>query len=287
MDNKFTMSINLNVLNHLGLNLYSNIPAVLSEIVANSWDADADNVKIKIENNEIRISDDGSGMTLEDINDKFLTIGYPKRECGEIKTLKYSRPVMGRKGIGKLSMFSIAKNIQIITRKNDIINGFEMDVNEIINTIKDKNENYHPKEIIVEEDKLSSNGTKIILKNLKKGISKMTSDYIKKRIARRFSIIGNEYNFSVFVDKKEISIEDRDYFSRLNYIWYYGDKSKKYCDYASKQQHSEIRENEITLENKKYLISGWIGTVNTSGDHSPWKTKAKNSEAWGRVPFKD
>lgn len=38
MDNKFIMSLSLNVLNHLGINLYSNIPAVLSEIVANSWE---------------------------------------------------------------------------------------------------------------------------------------------------------------------------------------------------------------------------------------------------------
>ena len=47
MNHKFTMSLSLNVLNHLGINLYSNIPAVLSEIVANSWDADATEVKIK------------------------------------------------------------------------------------------------------------------------------------------------------------------------------------------------------------------------------------------------
>ena len=44
MEHKFTMSLSLNVLNHLGINLYSNVPAVLSEIVANSWDADAENV---------------------------------------------------------------------------------------------------------------------------------------------------------------------------------------------------------------------------------------------------
>ena len=46
---KYQMTINLNVLNHLGINLYSNIPAVLSEIVANSWDADATEVDIQIE----------------------------------------------------------------------------------------------------------------------------------------------------------------------------------------------------------------------------------------------
>ena len=46
---KYQMTINFNILNHLGINLYSNVPAVLSEIVANSWDADATKVDIDIE----------------------------------------------------------------------------------------------------------------------------------------------------------------------------------------------------------------------------------------------
>ena len=45
---KYKMSIDFNVLNHLGINLYSNIPAVLSEVVANSYDADATEVNIDI-----------------------------------------------------------------------------------------------------------------------------------------------------------------------------------------------------------------------------------------------
>ncbi len=32
----YSMSLSLNVLNHLGINLYSNVPAVLSEVVANA-----------------------------------------------------------------------------------------------------------------------------------------------------------------------------------------------------------------------------------------------------------
>ena len=46
---KYQMTLSLNVLNHLGLGLYSNIPAVLSEAVANAWDADAENVSIMID----------------------------------------------------------------------------------------------------------------------------------------------------------------------------------------------------------------------------------------------
>lgn len=41
---KYKMKISLNIIEHLGINLYSNLPAVLSEIVANSWDADATEV---------------------------------------------------------------------------------------------------------------------------------------------------------------------------------------------------------------------------------------------------
>ena len=76
---KFRMSIDFNVLNHLGINLYSNIPAVLSEAVANAYDADATKVNIDIKSDCVIIEDDGSGMTETDINDKYLLVGYQKR----------------------------------------------------------------------------------------------------------------------------------------------------------------------------------------------------------------
>ena len=44
MSSKYKMSISLNMLEHLGLHLYSNTPAVLSEVIANAWDADAKQV---------------------------------------------------------------------------------------------------------------------------------------------------------------------------------------------------------------------------------------------------
>ena len=44
MSKEYTLKIDLNVLNHLGLNLYSNVPAVLAELIANVWDADASTV---------------------------------------------------------------------------------------------------------------------------------------------------------------------------------------------------------------------------------------------------
>jgi hypothetical protein len=103
MDRAYTMKINLSVLDHLGLNLYSSMPAVLSETVANAWDADAEAVMILIGAHEVTITDDGLGMNHSDVNDKFLTVGYQRRTQpdGSV-TPKLEREVMGRKGIGKI-----------------------------------------------------------------------------------------------------------------------------------------------------------------------------------------
>lgn len=265
---KYTMSLSLNVLNHLGINLYSNIPAVLSEIVANSWDADAENVDISITDNEITIEDDGCGMTTSDINEHFLKVGYQKREFQQ-KSTKHDRPFMGRKGIGKLSMFSIAKEIDVISAKrNDSgtleISALRMNIDKITDTIKSGAGEYYPEEI--SEGKIDKEGTKIILKKLKKNISSLTPDYIRKRIARRFGIVGKEYCFSVTVNGNVVSLADRDYFNKLNYIWYYGRESEKYANYAQKATSKNLRNNVLKYNDKEYNVTGWIGTVESSGD---------------------
>ena len=113
---RYQMGISLNVLNHLGLNLYSNTPAVLAEVIANSWDADAHivDVQFDFENKTIKIVDDGHGMSVADINEKYLYVGYQKRAGNCFHTPGGRRP-MGRKGIGKLSLFSIADKYSVYT----------------------------------------------------------------------------------------------------------------------------------------------------------------------------
>ena len=161
---KFQMSINLQVLNHLGLNLYSNTSAVLSEVVANAWDADATDVKIKIDGDTISIADNGIGMNLLDINNKYLTVGYQKRsESG--KSPIFHRPVMGRKGIGKLSLFSIANIVEVYSKKDEEINGFKIDTNSLREAIK-SNDTYYPVELPTDGISFTGNGTKIILSDL-------------------------------------------------------------------------------------------------------------------------
>jgi hypothetical protein len=275
---KYRMSMSLSVLNQLGINLYSAIPPVLSEAVANAWDADAENVDITISTDEIVIEDDGHGMTIDDANDKYLFVGYERRKDNGARTPKHKRKVMGRKGIGKLSLFSIANIVEVHSAKDGERHGFRLDVKEIEKTIKNKKggAEYHPEPI--ENPEMNENGesgTRIILKELK--IKRLTNTVtsLKKRIARRFSILGEEYHFEVKIDDSPVSIEDRDYFHKIQYLWYFGKESERYLDYCkhNKIEHKELRGNEIKLKNSDddedeiiYKITGWIGTVKTSGD---------------------
>src|SRR6266403_1483101 len=94
-----TMRISLSALEHLGINLYSNVPAVLSEIVANAWDADARRVRVRLDKaaETIVIDDDGAGMDRDAVVDRFLTVGFQRRsQSGGDKTPGGRMP-MGRK----------------------------------------------------------------------------------------------------------------------------------------------------------------------------------------------
>ena len=267
---KYQMNISNTVLYHLGINLYSNVPAVLSEVVANSWDADATNVYVKIEKDRITIADDGHGMKLKDINEKYLLVGYPRRIHNEAVTDRYKRKVMGRKGIGKLSLFSIAETVTVETFKEDEKNGFVMSKQAIDNHIEEKNQQpYEPEPLSESDIEITEEGTRIVLTDLKKRISKAHSNYLRKRIARRFSIIAED-NFNVFVDGEPVKITDRDYFHKIQYLWHYGEDSEKYTELCNNLENPEHREkkdatievtDEDNIENLTGSVKGWIGTV--------------------------
>ena len=101
---RFEMTVDMSVLESLGINLYSNAAAVLSEMVANAWDADATEVTIDwmTSGQVVVIADNGRGMTAEDINKRFLKVGYKKRINEGSMSPRWDRLYMGRKGIGKL-----------------------------------------------------------------------------------------------------------------------------------------------------------------------------------------
>ena len=264
----YRMRLNLNVLNHLGLNLYSNVPAVLAEAVANSWDADARHVSITIDHdgNRIELNDDGTGMDERDINDKYLTVGYERRLNDGSQTAELRRPVMGRKGIGKLSLFSIAETIEVHTAKNGRRHGFRMLLSKIRDSITADADTYEPEQVPAEEVQVHGDrGTRIVLTDLKRRLTH-TEAALRKRLARRFSIIGDEHQFEVSVNDESISVSDRDYFHKLQYLWVYGADGIQYLEMARNAVKTTERSGHIESTNNE--VWGWIGTVEKVGSLS-------------------
>lgn len=267
---KYEMTLSLNVLRHLGFGLYSNIAAVLSEVVANAWDADAKTVSISIDANDghVTIEDDGHGMTVDDANRKYLTVGYERRKS-ESRTPVFERPVMGRKGIGKLSLFSIARTVEVHTVKDGIKHGFVMDSARIEAIITDGHEaEYNPK--VVDDDDIDiEHGTRITLTNMKRKLQ-WTGRALRRRLARRFSIIGALHDFNIVLDGESITIEDREYQDKVQYLWTYGHAGLRCRDAASKLEEHEERDSAV---GSGYEIDGWIATAFKSGQLKDPDTK--------------
>jgi hypothetical protein len=262
---ELVMTISLNALEHLGINLYSNLPAVLSEIVANAWDADAKKVMITIDKGAetITIEDDGTGMDRDGVIDRFLAVGFKRRDdMGE--TTPAGRKPMGRKGIGKLSIFSIAQIADVYTRLTPTKTAFRMDRNAIRRAISGKGQNtYRPKELA--EWPGLKKGTRIVLSGLSKSLSGMTVPGLKRRVARRFSVIGPKFGFQVIVNGAAIGPDDRGYHNAMEYLWTYGDQTDfaKTCKHLARPAEARLPIIQAELAKAKIKVSGWIGTVSS------------------------
>lgn len=257
------LELDLNVLNHLGINLYSNTPAVLTEIVANAWDADASNVEVVIDNhsNTITITDDGIGMDYTDLKTKFLTVGYPRRDHGETETPS-GRQCMGRKGIGKLAMFSLAKNIEVITKKSDgSPYGLIFSVEELKDKIKQKKE-YIPARITdFSKHKLPNSGTIIKLIDLQQRVNR-TESFLRRRIARRFSVIGAANKFNVQVNKTPIGLADREFYPDIQFLWTFGDEEKAAITKAAcRNLKAKYHRHFEGVTSGGMKVDGFIGSV--------------------------
>lgn len=284
-ENPYKLSISLSVLDHLGLNLYSSVPAVLSEIVANAWDADAKNVNIDInlETKEIVIQDNGIGMSQADLNDKYLFVGYKRRDASG-GTTPGGRHVMGRKGIGKLSLFAIAEEIEVKSVKDGQKSGLRLET-DAIKARAAAEELYYPPSL-TQEDIDITEGTQIKLTKLSTNISNgLTIDSLRKRLARRFSVIGAANEFEVKINGEPIGIQDRDFFQKIEYLWSIGDVGDEYSDQATnKKNHATI--DGVVDEQNAYKVKGWIGTF----DEQKSIDEGNNSVtvlAWGKVVQED
>ncbi|MDE0115646.1 MAG: ATP-binding protein [bacterium] len=270
-EHPYKMTVDLSVVESLGINLYSNAAAVLSELVANAYDADATLVEINWKQNgsTVTIVDDGCGMTKQELNDRFLVVGYKKRATEGDVSPKWQRPYMGRKGIGKLSIFSIAKEVTVYSTKSEMSNGLKIKMEDLESRIKE-GQPYHPEEVEVPEDRRDK-GTVIILGELKHKRADITANALRKRIARRFDVLDEtprkRGGFKIKINGEQITYKDRQELKNLEFIWEFGEESLP-AKALPRDIQRFVLPNDIVDGERGWKVTGWIGTARTPSDLS-------------------
>ena len=229
----------------LGLTLYTSLARVLVEFVANAYDADASHATITFDasaihaareqmrkdfqtepaaspagenvplsertlpsNLDITIEDDGHGMSREDLEHKFLIAGRRRRvvEAASQGRSPGGRPLMGRKGLGKLAGFGVGKLIEVLSRKagEDHATLVSLDFDEIL------------KAEVLDEIKVPAKavdgggglpdegGTRIRLANLLHDPTKNREATIQKELSDHFALISPA-EFAIRMNGSEVS----------------------------------------------------------------------------------
>ncbi|MEE4232919.1 sensor histidine kinase [Pseudomonas viridiflava] len=110
------------ILVRLGEELVPNLDQAIIELIRNSYDADAKEctVEIKLDNTNggtIVISDNGSGMTSEQILNNWLVLGGSSKES--TKLTPKGRRTVGDKGLGRLAALRAGSSVEMVTRHED------------------------------------------------------------------------------------------------------------------------------------------------------------------------
>ena len=151
------------LLTMLGEQLIKNEQIALTELIKNSYDADADWVKVSFENfgdnfevnesSKIVIRDNGIGMTLDIIEKSWMNPATPNKFRGKGYTLvsKKGRVVQGEKGIGRFAILKLGNKILITTRPEN--SNKEYEINYDLSTYDDDflKENDQKKELFIDD----------------------------------------------------------------------------------------------------------------------------------------
>ena len=111
------------VLQHLGDQLIGTPRLAVFELVKNAYDADATKVSVEIagigtKHPSIRVTDDGSGMSLDTVTNIWFVIAHDHKakQLESKRRTDRGRLPLGSKGLGRLSVHKLGNRIRMVTR---------------------------------------------------------------------------------------------------------------------------------------------------------------------------
>jgi hypothetical protein len=275
---EYRLNVDPRILELLGPNLYTNIYYVLAELIANAYDADAKNVYIISNKDNIRVEDDGHGMSYVagDIAKYLNVAGVSRATEDESFTKSGARRKMGRKGVGKLAALSVSENVYVLTNFSGEKSGF------ILTRHPD---NGHELKAIPDEkiifEKVKDHGSAIIMKNPQYRLHK-TLVAVKRNLLKIFPLVDANFQIHLIRGTEVVTISDfdRSIMGELSTLITLGDTFAPLCDLVPNDfpdkrgdlvSASSIKIIPISMkanDGKNYEYSleilGWIGTYKTT-----------------------
>lgn len=275
---EYKINVDPRILELLGPNLYTNIYYVLAELIANAYDADARNVYITANPTDIRVEDDGHGMSYENGEiEKYLNVaGVSRTSEDDSLTRNRTRRKMGRKGVGKLAALSVSESVDVLTVSNGEKSGF------ILNRVPLENN----KLIAIPEDEIQfenvdNHGTLIIMREPQYRLHK-TLKAVKRNLIKIFPLVNE--NFRIHISRGEetelIDDFDRSVMTELCALITIGEDYRNLEDSVPNEfpkKRTDLVENlvayttPVTMNNiekkeKEYILEleGWIGAYKTT-----------------------
>jgi hypothetical protein len=201
------------IIDHLGIQMYQSPVAAIAELVANGWDADAEQVRIGLPadlgpNALISVSDNGTGMKPKDCQEHYLNVGWNRRGTQLVeRSPKHNRPVLGRKGIGKFAGFGIASAIKVetISEETGERTVFKLELKDL------RSDEYVSKGARIpvleydppDDERRRMHGTTVTLSGLTLA-RRPSTDQFALSMARRFVFYERTSPFAVYVDGKPL-----------------------------------------------------------------------------------
>jgi signal transduction histidine kinase len=134
--NKLFWRFDANTFRLLGRELITDRITAVFELVKNCYDAnstdvivDFHNVVANLEDRKITIMDNGIGMSLEDVKDKWMVVGTKSKRTQHFSEPPFNRRFVGEKGIGRFAVDKLGEKLVIKTKKKGATNWLLVNIN--------------------------------------------------------------------------------------------------------------------------------------------------------------
>lgn len=199
-------TIESRILKELGERLVNDSSIALTELIKNSYDADASFCDVTVTETQIIIKDDGHGMTFDEFKNKWMKIATANKLV-ESKSRSYKRTVTGSKGIGRFAVRFLGKHLTLesITKNKD---GVKSKLTATFDWDKlDEHDDLITLEVPYYTEKSSDDcGTRLIISNLRNE-AYLTDEQIKKV---KSNVIQNTAPIFAFISDVEKELANTD-----------------------------------------------------------------------------